>query len=148
MIIRRAREEDISRIAEILVFAKRVNYRSIFHNDAYSFGELQVLPVAQEYVDNKALLDETWVYEDEFVKGLIQIGEGEIKKLYVDSFFTSEGIGAQLIEFAIDEFNAKCVQVLEKNERAVAFYKRHGFQYRGNWKYEEGTTERLQLLER
>ncbi|WP_416326285.1 hypothetical protein [[Eubacterium] hominis] len=38
--IRKAKQEDISRIAEILVFTKRLNYRSIFHNDHYSFGEL------------------------------------------------------------------------------------------------------------
>ena len=46
--IRPAIPEDASRIAEILVFSKRTNYRSIFHNDAYSFGELQVLPLALE----------------------------------------------------------------------------------------------------
>ena len=39
--IRRANKSDWSRIAEILVFVKRMKYRSIFHNDAYSFGELQ-----------------------------------------------------------------------------------------------------------
>ena len=31
--IRRANKEDISRIAEILVFTKRVSYRPIFQND-------------------------------------------------------------------------------------------------------------------
>lgn len=31
--IRQAEVGDISRIAEILVFTKRVNYRRIFHND-------------------------------------------------------------------------------------------------------------------
>ena len=54
--IRRAEEKDISRIAEILVFNKRVNYRSIFQNDAFSFGELQVLKVADEYLHDKELL--------------------------------------------------------------------------------------------
>lgn len=38
--IRRATIDDISRIAEILVFVKRMNYRPIFQNDDYSFGEL------------------------------------------------------------------------------------------------------------
>ena len=46
--IRQAETGDISRIAEILVFTKRVNYRRIFHNDRYSFGELQVLTAAGE----------------------------------------------------------------------------------------------------
>ena len=35
--IRKAKVEDISRIAEILVFVKRMDYRSIFNNDDYSF---------------------------------------------------------------------------------------------------------------
>ena len=47
--IRKAKKEDLSRIAEILVFAKRMKYRPIFQNDDYSFGELQVIPVAEQY---------------------------------------------------------------------------------------------------
>ena len=37
MSIRKAGVEDASRIAEILVFSKRKNYRSIFNNDIGSF---------------------------------------------------------------------------------------------------------------
>ena len=46
--IRKAEKKDLSRIAEILVFDKRMNYRSIFKNDDYSFHVLQVLDVAKE----------------------------------------------------------------------------------------------------
>jgi putative acetyltransferase len=46
--IRKAVSHDVSRIAEILVFVKRIKYRPIFQDDDYSFGELQVLPVAAE----------------------------------------------------------------------------------------------------
>ena len=35
--IRNAEPKDLSRIAEILVFTKRIKYRSIFHNDEYSY---------------------------------------------------------------------------------------------------------------
>ena len=73
MNIRKAGTEDISRIAEILVFTKRMNYRSIFRNDKFSFGNLQVLSAAREYINNPHLLDSIWVYDDEFVKGLIHI---------------------------------------------------------------------------
>lgn len=54
-LIRKAAIEDISRIAEILVFVKRMNYRVIFRNDAVSFGEIQVLPVAEQYSDPQIL---------------------------------------------------------------------------------------------
>lgn len=40
LMIRQADKQDISRIAEIIVFGKRVAYRSIFENDYVSFNEL------------------------------------------------------------------------------------------------------------
>ncbi len=146
--IRQAKKKDVSRIAEILVYSKRLNYRPIFQNDSYSFGELQVLSVANEYLANKNPLEETWVYEDGFVKGLIQICGQEVKTLYVDSFFTNEGIGGKLLDFAIEKFDVRYLWVLEKNMRAIAFYSRHGFELTNTWQYEEGTTERLLRMER
>ena len=71
--IRKATIQDSSRIAEILVFTKRVNYRSIFHDDKVSFGEMQVYPLAKQYMDDPSKLANIWVYDDEFVKGLIHI---------------------------------------------------------------------------
>lgn len=50
--IRKAKCEDLSRIAEILVFVKRMKFRPIFQNDDYSFGELQVLNVAKTYEES------------------------------------------------------------------------------------------------
>ena len=41
--IRHANKQDIPRIAEIIVFGKRVAYRPIFENDYVSFNELQVV---------------------------------------------------------------------------------------------------------
>ena len=38
--IRKASVKDASRLVEILVFAKRVQYRPIFHDDKVSFGEI------------------------------------------------------------------------------------------------------------
>ena len=48
--IRRATIRDASRIAEISIFTKRINYRSIFNNDKVLFGEMQVYPLAKEYI--------------------------------------------------------------------------------------------------
>ena len=144
--IRKASAGDISRIAEILVFVKRINFRPIFQNDAFSFGELQVLSVAREY-SAPGMLDSIWVYDDGIVKGLIRIEGAEIKTLYVDSFFQSQGIGAALIEFAKSAFHVKYLWAIEKNTRAIEFYKRHGFHVTDDRKFEEGTTEYLVKLE-
>ena len=47
--ISKVEKKDFSRIAEFLAFIKRVKYRAIFQNDAVSFGDLQVIKVAEEY---------------------------------------------------------------------------------------------------
>lgn len=146
--IRKSSAEDASRLAEILVFTKRMNYRSIFHNDRVSFGEPQVLPLAQEYLADPHRLEHIWVYDDEFVKGMIHIENGWIQELYVDSFFQHEGIGAKLIEFAIKKFDVKYLWVLEKNHGAARFYQSHGFSLTEERKLQEGTTEFLVKMER
>lgn len=43
MNIRKAKTNDLSRIAEIYVFNNRVNYFPIFKDEKFSFGELQVV---------------------------------------------------------------------------------------------------------
>lgn len=136
--------QDLSRIAEILVFVKRMNYRPIFKNDSYSFGELQVISVVKEY---ETVLDDIWVYDDAIVKGMIHIEGEEIKELYVDYFFQNQGIGAELIEFAKSKFKVKFLWALEKNTSAIRFYERHGFHRSGIKKFEEGTAEYLILME-
>ena len=138
--IRRATVADASRIAEILVFTKRMNYRKIFQNDKVSFGEIQVYPIAKEYMENPGKLEGVWVYDDEFVKGVLHIAGDRIEELYVDHFFENRGIGGELMAFAIEQ-NCSFLWVLEKNEDARRFYGRYGFAPTGEKRLEEGTTE-------
>ena len=145
--IRNAEPKDLSRIAEILVFTKRIKYRSIFHNDEYSFNELQVVKLVEEYGNSKAL-DNIWVYDDGIVKGMIHLEGKEIAELYVDYFFWKEGIGTKLVEFAKEKFDSKFVWTLEKNEDAIRFYEAHGFKLNGKRQLEEGTPEYIVMLER
>ncbi len=147
MNIRKATARDLSRIAETLVFVKRIKYRPIFKNDDYSFNELQVISVAEEYAAPE-ILDHIWVYDDGIVKGMIHIENEEIRELYVDYFFQNQGVGAKLIEFAKSEFHVRFLWALEKNSDAIRFYERHGFHRTDTKKFEEGTTEYLILLER
>lgn len=146
--IRKATEKDVSRLAEILVFVRRISFYPIFGDVGYAFGEQQVIPVAQEYLNDPALLNRTYVYDDGIVCGLIEIRGQEIVKLYVDHFFQGQGIGDKLINFAIQNFDIRYLYALEKNTGALRFYERHGFTFRGGWMYEEDTTERLLKLER
>lgn len=145
--IRQATAQDASRIAEILVFNNRINFFPIFQDEIYSFGELQVVPVAEEYRE-KAVLANTYVYDDSIVRGMIRVEGTEVIKLYVDTFFQGCGIGAKLIEFAMENFGVNCLWALEKNEKAIRFYEKHGFQMTGERVFEDGTTEYLVRMER
>ena len=146
--IRQATIADGSRIAEILIFSKRMNYRTIFRNDAVSFGEMQVYPLAKRYMDNPRELDGIWVYDDEFVKGMIHISENQILELYVDPFFENQGIGSKLIKFAVEQMRCDFLWVLEKNGKALRFYQRHGFEVTKEKKYQEGTSEFIVKMNR
>ncbi len=147
MMIRKATVQDVSRIAEILVFVKRMKFRPIFQDDDYSFNELQVLTVAKQYV-NPEILNNIWVYDDGIVKGLIHIEGNEIVELYVDYFFQSQGVGSKLIEFAKANFAVTFLWAIEKNTDAIRFYQSHGFRLTDKKKFEEGTTEYLVMMER
>ena len=145
--IRKAKKEDLSRIAEIFVFNNRINYFPIFQDAGYSFGELQVVSVIDRYFSRGEVLRDIYVYDDGLVKGFLLLEGTEIGKLYVEPCFQSQHIGQALIRFAIDR-GADLVWALEKNTRAIAFYARHGFRPTGEKKFEEGTTEYLVELRR
>ena len=143
MLIRAAEKKDLSRIAEIFVFNNRTNYFPIFKDEYYSFSELQVVTVIENFENYIGRLSETYVYDDGIIRGFITVSDGEIQKLYTDTFFQGRGIGKLLLEFAVEKLNAYFLFALEKNVKAIAFYKRNGFLQSNERKYEEGTTEWL-----
>lgn len=104
---------------------------------------MQVISVIDNYFKKGEILQNIYVLEDGIIKGFIQIAGTEICKLYVEPCFQSEGIGKQLLQFAVEEFSADHLWALEKNMRAIAFYNRNGFLPSGKRQFEEGTTEYL-----
>ena len=143
--IRQAKYDDIDRIAEILVFNYRLNFYPIFRDDGFYFEELTVVKQKATYEHE---LDSIWVYDDGVVKGFIQIENAQVKKLFVEPALQGNSIGAELLEYAISERDVNFLWALEKNTKAIAFYKRHGFDITNDKKYEEDTTEFLVRMER
>ena len=137
--IRDAKAKDASRIAEILVFSKRTHYRQIFQDDAFSFGELQVLSIAQNLLIRPKSLAAYKVYDDGFVKGLILLKGDEIAELYIDPFFEGQGIGTELMAYALEKILHPRLWVLDGNENAIRFYQKQGFRFTGEQQKVPGT---------
>lgn len=148
--IRKAQTQDIPRIAEIIVFGKRVAYRSIFNNDLVSFNELQVMDLVEKYHSDLSLIDDMIVYDDGIVKGVINrryTNENvELCEFYVEPFFKGNGIGRELIQYVINEAkNAHMKRiffwVIKDNLSARKFYEANGFKESGETCLIEGTTK-------
>lgn len=148
--IRKANIGDISRIAEIIVFGKRVAYRSIFENDEVSFNELQVEKLYHELQKASDLIEDMYVYDDGIVKGVIRkkdYGDRlEICEFYVEPFFKGNGIGRMLIQAVIDEAKVQnkkqiFLWVIKDNFSARKFYEVNGFCASGKEQLIEGTTK-------
>jgi putative acetyltransferase len=128
-----------------VIFNYRLNFYPIFKNDDYYFHELQVPTIMKQY---ESTIDHMWVYDDGAVKGMIQIENREIKKLFVEPVLQGNGIGSELLTYAIEKHNANTLWALEKNTRAIRFYERHGFRNSTDKKLEDDTTEYLVRLEK
>lgn len=151
--IRYACKDDISRIAEIQVFGKRVAYRPIFQDDIGSFHKLQVLDVIQEYRKDIHLLDNMLVYDDGIIKGIIngkespdngKTDEIELCDFYVEPFFKGQGIGRELLAHFEQEACKKgkkkiYLWVIEQNDFARKFYEVNGYTFSGRKQLIEDT---------
>lgn len=130
--LRKAENKDIARIAEIIIFTKRVTYRPIFNNDNVSFNVMQVLSEAQEYSKPNGL-DNMYVYDDGIVKAIVKYwldnGEVEISDFYVDWFFQNQGLGTKILDEIFAKGYPVSLYVLDKNEKAIKFYEHYGFTY-------------------
>ena len=143
--IRQAKIDDLGRIAEIFVFNYRLNFYPIFQEDTFYFEELTVSNLIESFAKE---LDSILVYDDGVVKGFIQIQKQEVKRLFVEPVLQGKAIGTELLEYGIAEKDANHLWALEKNIKAIAFYKRHGFNMTNEKKYEEDTTEFLVRMEK
>ena len=124
MPIRPATPADLARIAEFEVFNYRLDFYPIFRSDEFYFDEMIVpnlMPLSADFIPD------ILVYDDGVVKGFLHYGGDEVRRLCVEPVMQSQGIGVDLLEYAIRELNEKHLWVLEKNPRAIAIYQQHAF---------------------
>ena len=138
MKIRKAELKDLSRIAEIFVFNNRINYFPIFHEEAYSFGEMQVVPMIDQYFKKEEILNRIYVYDDGIIRGFTEINGTEICKLYVDPCLQNNGVGHALITFVIESLTQTIYGHWRKIRVPLRFTTATDFsgQERNSWKQE------------
>lgn len=148
--LRRATIQDIPRIAEIIVFGKRIAYRPIFNDNIGTFNGLQVIHIIEEFQNNPTLIDNMIVYDDGILKGVINrlfTGDSiELCEFYVEPFFKGMGIGKELIQYVISEARSANVKklflwVIKDNLPARRFYETNGFKESGDTQLIEGTNK-------
>ena len=80
------------------------------------------------------------------MKGFVRVSDGRIEKLFVEPVLQSNGIGKALLDYAVFKKNAKTLWALERNARAISFYRKNGFDLTGETRAEEDTDEYLVKL--
>lgn len=120
--IRELQKTDIDTVSQIWLDANR---------DAHDFipaecWENNFLPV------KKMLLQaEVYVYMDECkneIEGFVGLDQEYIAGIFVRKEARSGGIGKALLDFVKEKKQELTLNVYRKNERAVRFYEREGFQ--------------------
>ena len=120
--IRELQKTDIDTVSQIWLDANR---------DAHDF-------IPAEYWENnflpvkKMLLQaEVYVYMDECkneIEGFVGLDQEYIAGIFVRKEARSGGIGKALLDFVKEKKQELTLNVYRKNERAVRFYERQGFQ--------------------
>ena len=122
VMIRKLQKTDIDTVSQIWLDANR---------DAHDF-------IPAEYWENnflpvkKMLLQaEVYVYMDECkneIEGFVGLDQEYIAGIFVRKEARSGGIGKALLDFVKEKKQELTLNVYRKNERAVRFYEREGFQ--------------------
>ena len=150
LFFRRCTMEDLPVLQE---FSSNCYYETFAHLNtpenmqAYLDEAFAVEKIRAELADEHALF--YFLYADDRLAGFLKLNEVpsqtdlndpdslEIERIYVSSAFQGQGIGRCLMDKAIDEARRQgkgfvWLGVWEKNEKALAFYRKSGF-------YEIGT---------
>jgi len=157
--IRTAKIEDRSRMAEIHVFAWRCAYKDFISLD-YLYNKFTVKNREEkfrEYLSQNNLNNENYVFEDEnIIKAFLTIGNCrvddkdintfELMGIYVDPMFQRQKIGTKLTEYCINEAINRSKKeivlwVFEKNSESIKFYEKMGFSKDGKKKLMDNFNE-------
>ena len=127
--VRRATPEDARALAELHVASWRAGYKGIVsdeHLAAQSVDQRHAMWDERLADESNAVLVAGEIELDGFVA--FEPETREIRALYVAPDRFRQGVGTELIEAAHDALDGDtALWVFERNDRAFAFYARHGY---------------------
>ena len=119
--IRKLNEADIDKVMDI--WMKSTIKAHDFISEEYWQNNYNT--VKEVYIP----MSETFVYKDvQGIKGFISVINNEfIGALFVDIDFQGNGIGKQLIDYAVSKYGKLKLAVYKENKKSVEFYINRGF---------------------
>lgn len=166
LIFRQCTQEDLYALQQI----SRSTFQETF-SDQNAPAELQAYldkAYHEEKLQKELLNENSWfyfLYPDGSLSGYMKLNEGsaqtefrdqaslEIERIYILQKFQGFGLGGYLINKAAEMANARgkryvWLGVWEKNEKALAFYKKHGFYRIGAHPFFVGNDEQTDYIMR
>ena len=98
------------------------------NEDAHSFVAKEYWQANFEEVEKQLLKADIFVYDlNGEIKGFIGLMDEYIAGIFVDKAYRSQGIGRQLLEYVKQLHSTLSLNVYQKNEHALRFYRENGF---------------------
>ena len=115
--IRKLNEADIDKVMDIWM-KSTIKAHDFISKEYYNTVKEVYIPMS-----------ETFVYKDvQGIKGFISVINNEfIGALFVDIDFQGNGIGKQLIDYAVSKYGKLQLAVYKENKKSVEFYINRGF---------------------
>ncbi|MEG2310451.1 MAG: GNAT family N-acetyltransferase [Clostridia bacterium] len=119
--IRKIENDDINRIMEIWLSENLNSHNFISPNYwkiNYNFVKRKYLTKTKMFVYEK---------ENKIVAYICIMYNNYIRALFVDKSYQKQGIGTELLSFAIKNCKNVSLAVYKENKKAIQFYIQHGF---------------------
>lgn len=114
-------QDNISKLLNVWESAVRKTHTFLMDNDINAIR----LEVKQGLIGIEHLV---CFYDDEdVIQGFTGIENQKIEMLFIHANARGQGIGKQLLYYALDNLGVKYVDVNEQNEQGVGFYRHMGF---------------------
>ena len=117
--------------------------------DAHAFIPASFWKAHFEMVRDRLPQAERYVHENEAprqIDGFIGLTENHIEGIFVAKAARSKGIGKALLEYAKSRKPCLTLSVYQKNERALAFYRREQFTVQSEGIDEDTNEAEIQML--